>query len=117
MRRPSARPGPRKLRIEVRLALSYEALKMNGTFSERVTPLMTSAMNSACFSLSMTHGPAMRNKLPEPMWMPSTWKESDKGVKRFNHIYETVGGVKCAARHTDPVFSKESAISLSLKGF
>ena len=40
---------------------------MNGTLSERVTPLMTSAMNSACFSLSMTQGPAMRNRLPEPM--------------------------------------------------
>jgi hypothetical protein len=62
MRKPSASPGPRKLRIEVRLALSYDALKMKGTFSDRVTPLITSAMNSACFSLSIMHGPAMRNK-------------------------------------------------------
>src|SRR5579859_3488750 len=76
MRRPSARPGPRKLRIEVRLALSYEALKINGRLSDRVTPLMTSAMKSACFSLSITHGPAMRKRLPEPMLMPSIWKET-----------------------------------------
>jgi hypothetical protein len=58
-------------------------LKMNGTFSERVTPLMTSAIKSACLSLSITQGPAMRNRLPEPTWMPSTWKESDKGVKKI----------------------------------
>ena len=31
MRRPSSRPGPRNERPEVRLALSYDALKMNGT--------------------------------------------------------------------------------------
>src|SRR4051794_28380032 len=55
---------------------------MNGTFSERVTPLITSAMNSACFSLSMTQGPAMRNRLPEPMRMPSIWKERLKTFHR-----------------------------------
>ena len=66
-----------KLRMEVRLALSYEALKMNGTFKERATPLITSAIKRACFSLSITHGPAMRNKPPEPTLMPSIWKETD----------------------------------------
>ena len=48
---------------------------MNGTFSERVTPLMTSAINNACFSLSMTQGPAIRKRFPEPMRMLSIWKE------------------------------------------
>jgi hypothetical protein len=38
MRKPSFNPGPRKLRIDVLFALSYEALKMKGKFSERTTP-------------------------------------------------------------------------------
>ena len=94
MRSPSASPGPRKLRIEVRLALSYEALKINGIFSDRVTPLITSAMNSACFSLSMTHGPAMRNRLPEPTLMPSIWKEiaKDRFYRRARKIAEQAVG-------------------------
>ena len=48
---------------------------MKGKFSERVTPLMTSAMKRACFSLSITQGPAMRKRLPEPMRTLSIWKE------------------------------------------
>src|SRR5208337_210770 len=48
---------------------------MKGTFKERVTPLITSAMNSACFSLSITQGPAMRKRPPSPIRTPSTWKE------------------------------------------
>ena len=71
-------PGPRKLRMEVRFALSYEALKMNGKFSERVTPLMISAMRSACSSLSITHGPAIRKRSPEPTRTLSIWKEEVK---------------------------------------
>src|SRR5205807_10434651 len=55
--------------MEVRFALSYEALKMKGKLSERVTPLMISAMRMACSSLSITHGPAMRNRSPEPTVM------------------------------------------------
>src|SRR6266851_2626310 len=55
--------------MEVRFALSYEALKMKGKLSERVTPLMISAMRTACSSLSITHGPAMRNRSPEPTVM------------------------------------------------
>ena len=54
---------------------------MNGMFSERVTPLMTSAMRMACFSLSMTQGPAMRKRLPEPMRTLSSWKEIGIQVK------------------------------------
>src|SRR6185369_16847474 len=48
---------------------------MKGKFNERVTPLITSAMKRACFSLSITHGPAIRNKLPEPIRTLSIWKE------------------------------------------
>src|SRR6185437_3476551 len=49
---------------------------MKGRLSERVTPLMTSAMKIACCSLSITHGPAIRKRLPDPMRMDSTWKET-----------------------------------------
>src|SRR5215467_13476549 len=79
---PSFIPGPRKLRIEVRFALSYEALKMKGKLSERATPLMTSAIKSACFSLSMTHGPAIRKRSPEPTRTLSIWNEDDKRFHR-----------------------------------
>src|SRR5580693_3521854 len=78
MRRPSLIPGPRKLRIEVRFALSYEALKMKGKFSERTTPLMISAMRRACSSLSITQGPAMRKRSPAPTRTSPTWKEEIK---------------------------------------
>ena len=40
---------------------------MKGKFSERVTPLMISAMRMAWSSLSITHGPAMRKRFPEPI--------------------------------------------------
>src|SRR6266700_104561 len=55
---------------------------MNGTFRERVTPLITSAMKRACFSLSMTQGPAMRKRLPEPTRTPSIWNERLKTFHR-----------------------------------
>src|SRR5208282_2544718 len=58
-----------------RFALSYDALKINGKFSERTTPLMISAMRSACSSLSITHGPAIRNRSPEPTRTVSIWKD------------------------------------------
>src|SRR6476660_322642 len=48
---------------------------MKGKFSERVTPLITSAMKRACFSLSITQGPAIRKRLPEPIRTLSIWKE------------------------------------------
>src|SRR5882724_12784023 len=82
IRKPSFSPGPRKLRMDVRLALSYEALKINGKFSERATPLITSAINSACFSLSITHGPAIRNRSPDPMRTLSIWNDEVKIVHR-----------------------------------
>jgi len=48
---------------------------MNGSYSARVTPLMISAMRMACSSLSITHGPAIKNNSPEPMWTLPTWKD------------------------------------------
>src|SRR5579885_2797828 len=66
IRAPSFTPGPRKLLSEVRLALSYEALKIYGTRSSRVTALIASAILRACVSLSITHGPAMRKSSPDP---------------------------------------------------
>src|ERR1700690_1617100 len=47
---------------------------------------MPSAMNSACFSLSMTQGPAMRNRSPEPMRTPSTWNERLTGYVKVKSI-------------------------------
>src|ERR1700675_1798481 len=55
---------------------------MNGKFSERTTPLMISAMRSACSSLSITHGPAMRNRSPEPTRTLSIWKDKVKVIYR-----------------------------------
>src|SRR5258706_10055322 len=54
---------------------------MKGTFRDRATPLITSAMKSVCFSLSMTQGPAIRKRSPAPMRTPSTW--NDRLI--FNH--------------------------------
>src|SRR5208337_1625467 len=55
---------------------------MNGKFSERTTPLMISAMRSACSSLSITQGPAMRNRSPVPTRTLSIWKDRVKVVYR-----------------------------------
>src|SRR5579872_2498466 len=51
---------------------------MNGNPSALVTPLIISAMRIACSSLSITHGPAIRNRSPEPIRMSPTWKEEIK---------------------------------------
>src|SRR5215471_16962958 len=58
---------------------------MKGMLRERVTPLMTSAMKMACCSLSMTHGPAIRKRFPDPMRMDSTWKETLMRVGSSDH--------------------------------
>src|ERR1051325_9341760 len=63
---------------------------MKGIFSERVTPLITSAMKMACFSLSMTHGPAMRKRWPDPILMPSTWKEILMGYMLSTGVHPTL---------------------------
>ena len=67
-RSPSSRPGPRNERPDVRLALSYDALKMKGTRARRAISARLPARSTACCSLSMTHGPAMStNGLPPPI--------------------------------------------------
>jgi len=58
--------------------LSYEALKMKGKFKDRATPLITSAIKSACSSLSITHGPAIRKRSPDPTRTLSIWKDELK---------------------------------------
>src|SRR5271167_2457461 len=39
---------------------------------------MISAIRTACSSLSITHGPAIRKRFPEPIWTSPTWKEEIK---------------------------------------
>src|SRR5690349_13225187 len=71
-RSPSARPGPRNDPPDVRLALSYEALKMNGVPARRARSRSASAVSIACASLSITHGPAMSARGPPPRLTPPT---------------------------------------------
>src|SRR6266850_4138834 len=67
IRKPSFKPGPRKAFTEDRLALSYEALKMYGTPASPAILASFSAIIRACVSLSITHGPAIRNSgFPPP---------------------------------------------------
>src|SRR5580693_2075230 len=67
IRKPSAGPGPRNAFTEDRLALSYEALKMYGTPASAAIFAILSAIIHACASLSITHGPAIRNSgFPAP---------------------------------------------------
>src|SRR4029453_1218799 len=69
-RKPSSRPGPRKDRPDVRFALSYEALKRNGTRDRTGVSASCPARCVAPASLSITHGPAIRtNGLPPPIEM------------------------------------------------
>ena len=53
-------PGPRNDLPEVRLALSNEALKMNGMPSARVISFSRPATSWQSASLSTTQGPAIR---------------------------------------------------------
>src|SRR5271157_2178973 len=70
---------------------------MNGKFSERATPLTISAMRSACSSLSITQGPAMRNRSPEPTRTLSIWKDRVIGSSGDRAI----GSSKIAVRSPD----------------
>src|SRR5213083_611682 len=64
---PSLTPGPRNEDMDVRFALSYEALKMAGTPQRAVISRMAAAVSSACAALSMTHGPRINARaLPPP---------------------------------------------------
>src|SRR5262245_15542780 len=74
IRSPSARPGPRHDRPDVRFALSYDALKMNGTCTRPAIAARRLAISSAWLALSMTHGPPMKtNGWPAPMEMSPIW--------------------------------------------
>src|ERR1700753_1960201 len=57
--RPRTRPGPRKLAMELRFALSNDDLNTRGTARRRAMSARVWAMASTSSSLSMTHGPAM----------------------------------------------------------
>src|SRR5690606_7814629 len=57
---PASSPGPRKLSMELRFALSKELLKMNGMPRAEVISFRRPAVSMARVSLSRTHGPAMR---------------------------------------------------------
>src|SRR4249920_1803584 len=82
-RRPSSRPGPRKERPEVRFALSYDALKINGTRVRRAISTRRPARSSACASLSITQGPAISTKgLPPPIVMSPSCKGVTNGLYR-----------------------------------
>src|SRR6266404_1779522 len=61
IRSPSFSPGPRNPFAEERLALSYDALKIKGMSASAAMRATCSAIFLACASLSITHGPAIRN--------------------------------------------------------
>src|SRR5258707_1980038 len=61
IRSPSFSPGRRTRFAEERLALSYDALKIKGMPASPAMRATCSAILRACASLSMTHGPAIRN--------------------------------------------------------
>src|SRR5438105_24531 len=62
MRSPSAIPSPRNDFNELRLALSYDDLKMSGIFSRAQISFRRPATSICNCSDSTTHGPAMRNR-------------------------------------------------------
>src|SRR5450432_3236170 len=62
MRRPSVMPGPRYDVDELRLALSYDDLNMNGTPSPAHISFNLPATSICNCSDSTTHGPAIRNR-------------------------------------------------------
>ncbi len=59
---PFSKPNPRKLSCEERFALSKEDLNTKGTFSLVVMSCSCPATSMTNCSLSITHGPAIRNK-------------------------------------------------------
>src|ERR1700674_520776 len=62
MRSPSPIPSPRYDCAELRLALSYDDLKMNGTFRRAQISFRRPATSICNCSDSTTHGPAIRNR-------------------------------------------------------
>src|SRR5882757_10446174 len=63
MRKPSVSPGPRYDCSDERFALSYDALKIRGTFACAEISTSPSAISIACVSLSITHAMLMAEGL------------------------------------------------------
>src|SRR6185369_14101423 len=78
---PASRPGPRKLSLEERFALSYDALKMKLTFRRLVSSLSLPAISWVSVSPSITQGPAMRkNGRSMPTWKWASCTGTSKRV-------------------------------------
>src|SRR3954463_9234308 len=109
MRQPSSMPGPRKLEMDVRLALSYDALKMYGIFSFCASAAIASAIFMACASLSITHGPAMRKSSAPPIVTGLFGMVKDFTTRLFYHGgRKNTEKSKSARRHLQKVFSVRS---------
>jgi len=66
MPKPSSSPGPRKLSMAERLALSKDDLKTKSSPAARARSLQACAIINACSRDSMTHGPAIKDRRPSP---------------------------------------------------
>src|SRR4051812_42730113 len=74
IRSPSSIPGPRNDLVEVRLALSNEALNTYCTPARLALSRRARARATAWASLSITHGPAIRRSGdPPPTVSPANW--------------------------------------------
>jgi hypothetical protein len=79
--RPASIPGPRKLARDERLALSNEALNMNGMPRAPVISFKRPATSSTRPSLSMTQGPAIKkNGRSGPTSKEANFMRSRAGV-------------------------------------
>src|ERR1700682_3285341 len=86
MRSPSPIPSPRYDCAELRLALSYDDLKMNGTFSRAQISFRRPATSICNCSDSTTHGPAMRNRgRCNPTSKPQRFMESGDELRARPH--------------------------------
>ena len=73
-------PGPRNDACELRLALSYEDLKMNGMDSDAQIAFSSPATSTCSCRDSTTHGPAIRNSGRwSPTSKPHRFMASDRG--------------------------------------
>src|SRR5665213_790609 len=105
--RPSSMPGPRKLACELRFALSYDDLKMNGTSSAAQISFSVPAVSSCNCIDSTTQGPAIRNSgRSRPTSNPHSFiGGSNRGDELADHR-RGVGGtrappIECRAHEAD----------------
>ena len=91
-RNPSTSPGPRNDSSDVRLALSYDALKISGTPTLRAMAFNARAVASAWSRLSMTQGPAMTTSgAPPPSGtFPSNTRVTARSYQSLQHPYDAV---------------------------